>query len=233
VPGTAAPPAPAAAATVNVPAAVTVAAFIASLNVAVIFWLMGTLMAPFKGFVDATVGIVPLVKLQAKLAANAAPLGSWAPVVTVATYTVFAASKFVGVKVAVVPEYVTAPATAAPPGPVNVNVVVLIVAGAIAELKPAVTAVLRATPVAAFAGDAAITVGSAGLGACSLPHPARANNKNAPNIFPTVSVRISVSYSCSETMQDLFHSKPAIQQSFQWNQDAQDIDSKGMTVRAS
>jgi hypothetical protein len=46
-------------------------------------------------------------------------------------------------------------------------------------------------------------------------------------------VRISVSYSCSETMQDLFHSKPAIQQSFQWNQDAQDIDSKGMTVKAS
>jgi hypothetical protein len=72
-------------------------------GVAVIFWLMGTLMAPFRGFVDATVGIVPVVKLHAKLAANAAPLGFWAPVVTVAAYTVFAASKFVGVKVAVVP----------------------------------------------------------------------------------------------------------------------------------
>jgi hypothetical protein len=103
VPGTAAPPAPAAD-TANVPAAVTVVAFIASLNVAVIFWLMGTLMAPFKGFVEVTVGIVPVVKLQAKLAAKPAPLGSWAPVVTVATYTVFAASEFVGVSVAVVPE---------------------------------------------------------------------------------------------------------------------------------
>jgi hypothetical protein len=190
-------------------------------------------MAPFKGCVDATVGIVPVVKLHAKLAAKAAPLGSWAPVVTVATYTVFAESEFVGVKVAVVPEYVTAPATAAPPGPVNVNVVVLMVAGAITELKPAVTAVLRTTPVAAFAGDAAITAGSAGLGACSLPQPARANNKNAPNIFPTVSVRISVSYSRSETMQDPYQSKPAIQLRFQWNRGPQNIDFKGMTVKAS
>ena len=103
-------------------------------------------------------------------------------------------------------------------------------AGAITELKPAVTAVLRTTPVAAFAGDTAITAGSAGLGACSLPHPATANNKNAPNTFPTASVRISVSYSRSETMQDPYQSKPAIQKRFQWNQDPQNVDSKGMTV---
>jgi hypothetical protein len=71
------------------------------------------------------------------------------------------------------------------------------VAGAITELKPAVTAVLRSTAVAPFAGDVTITEGNAGLGACSRPHPAaRATNTNAANdIFPILN--LCISFSCS------------------------------------
>jgi len=63
VPGTAAPPTPATA-TVNVPGAITDAEFIASLKVAVIFWFMGTLIAPLEGFVEVTEGIVPVVNIH-------------------------------------------------------------------------------------------------------------------------------------------------------------------------
>jgi hypothetical protein len=89
------------------------------------------------------------------------------------------------------------PATPAPPGPVSVNVVALIVAGAITELNVALTVALRSTAVAPFAGTAPITVGNAGLDACSRPHPAaRAANPNASkNILPTLNLRIS--FSCS------------------------------------
>ena len=117
-------------------------------------------------------------------------------------------SEVVGVNVAVVPEYVTAPGTAFPLGPVKVKVVVLIEAEAIIELKPALTAVLRTTPVAPFTGDVVITVGSAGLGACSRPHPAAPISTNPANkSFPTVSLRIIVSYSSKKTMQDPYHSR--------------------------
>ena len=63
VPGTAAPPTPATA-TENVPGATIVAEFMAWLKIAVIFWFMGTVVAPFRGFVEITVGIVPVVKLH-------------------------------------------------------------------------------------------------------------------------------------------------------------------------
>jgi hypothetical protein len=53
-----------------------------------------------------------------------------------------------GVNVAVEPLYVTAPATAAPPGPVTVKVEVVIEAEFIAMVKVAVTVVLMTTPVA-------------------------------------------------------------------------------------
>jgi hypothetical protein len=53
-----------------------------------------------------------------------------------------------GVNVAVTPLYVTAPATATPPGPVNVKVEGVIVAEFIALLNVAVTVVLMGTPVA-------------------------------------------------------------------------------------
>src|ERR1019366_8268795 len=85
VPGTAAPPTPATA-TVNVPGAITVAEFMASLKVAVIFWLINALIGPFRGFVEITVGIVPVVKLHTYLLASASPSKSLAPVVIVAVY---------------------------------------------------------------------------------------------------------------------------------------------------
>jgi len=96
------------------------------------------------------------------------------------------------VKVAVVPEYVTAPGTTVAPGPVKVNVVVLIVAGFITELKVAVTVELRITAVAPFTGDVAITVGDSGLDACSRPQPAaRATNTNASrDSFTDLNLRI-------------------------------------------
>ena len=53
-----------------------------------------------------------------------------------------------GVKVAVVPLYETAPATATPPGPTNVKDDVVIEAELIVMLKVAVTVVLVTTPVA-------------------------------------------------------------------------------------
>jgi hypothetical protein len=52
----------------------------------------------------------------------------------------------VGVNVATSPEYVTAPATATPPGATTVKVVVVIEAGLIAMLNVAVTVVSVATP---------------------------------------------------------------------------------------
>jgi ABC-type dipeptide/oligopeptide/nickel transport system permease component len=58
-----------------------------------------------------------------------------------------------------VPAYVTAPDTAAPPGPVTINVAALIVAGLIASLKVAVSAWLVSTPVAVFAGTTAAIEG--------------------------------------------------------------------------
>ena len=102
VPGTAAPPV--ATARVNVPAAVTVPEFIASLKVAVTFWFIATLVAPFRGFVEMTDGIVPVVKVHTKLLARWFPSGSAAPVVIVPVYTVLAARAALGVNVAVVPE---------------------------------------------------------------------------------------------------------------------------------
>jgi hypothetical protein len=65
----------------------------------------------------------------------------------------------VGVNVAVKPLYVTAPDTAAPPGPVTVNVEAVSEAGLIAMLKVALIAVLIATFVAPLAAIVDITEG--------------------------------------------------------------------------
>jgi hypothetical protein len=144
---------------VNV-AALIVAGFIASLNVAETTVLTGTPTAPITGTVDVTVGDEAVVKVHTKLAASAAPVGSFAPVVIVAIYRVLVARTAVGVNVAVVPEYVIVPPTAVAPGPVNVNVAALIVAGFIASLNVAETVVLTATAVAPLTGTVEITVGN-------------------------------------------------------------------------
>jgi hypothetical protein len=84
-------------------AALIVAWFIASLNVAEIVVLMAAAVAPFAGTVETTVGGGAVVNVHTKLAASAAPVGSFAPVVIVAVNKVLLARTVVGVNVAVLP----------------------------------------------------------------------------------------------------------------------------------
>jgi hypothetical protein len=140
-------------------AALIVAGFIAALNVAETRVLTGTAVAPFAGTVETTVGGGAVVKVHAKLADKGTPARSFAPVVTVAVNKVLLARTAVGVKVAVLPAYVTAPVTGVAPGPVRVNVIAPIVAGFIASLNVAETRVFTGTTVAAFAGTVETTVG--------------------------------------------------------------------------
>ena len=88
---------------VNV-AAVIVVGFIASLNIAEIGVLTATAVAALAGIVETTVGGTAVVKVQTKLAASPAPVGSLAPVVIVAVYKVPVARRADGVNVAVLPE---------------------------------------------------------------------------------------------------------------------------------
>ena len=81
-------------------AASSVAAFIASLNVAETRVLTGTAVAPFAGTVEITVG-APVVKLHTKLAASALPNVSFAPMVIVAVKVVLGARLAEGLKVAI------------------------------------------------------------------------------------------------------------------------------------
>lgn len=55
------------------------------------------------GIVETTVGGAAVVKVHTKLAASAAPVGSFAPVVIVAVYKVLVVRTVVGVNVEVVP----------------------------------------------------------------------------------------------------------------------------------
>ena len=143
---------------VNV-AALIVAGFMASLNVAEIAVFRATAMAPLVGVVETTVGGGAVVKVHTKLAVSAVPAGSFTPVVIVAMYRVSVARTAVGVNVAVVPVYVAVPDTGVPPGPVKMNVPVVIVAESIPSLKVAEIAVFTATAVAPLAGIVEMTVG--------------------------------------------------------------------------
>ena len=87
---------------VNV-AALIVAGFIASLNVAVTNVLTATAVAPLAGTFETTAGGAAVVKVHRELAASGAPMGSFAPVVIVAVNNVLLARTTVGVKVAVEP----------------------------------------------------------------------------------------------------------------------------------
>jgi hypothetical protein len=156
VPATGVAPGPA---KVNV-AALIVAGFMASLNVAEIAVLTLTPVVPLAGTVETTVGAGAVVKVHTKLAASAAPVGSFAPVVIVAVYKVLVIRMVVGVNVAVVPAKVTVPPTGVAPGPTKVNVAELIVAGFIASLNVAEIAVLTLTPVVPLAGTVETTVGA-------------------------------------------------------------------------
>jgi len=88
---------------VNV-AEVIVAGSIARLKMAEICALTATAVAPLAGIVETTVGGTAVVKVHTKLAANAAPGGSLAPVVIVAVNKVPVARWVDGVNVAMVLE---------------------------------------------------------------------------------------------------------------------------------
>jgi hypothetical protein len=140
-----------------------VAASIGTLNVAVTKVFTATPVAPFTGTVETTVGAAAVVNVHTKLAASEAPAGSFAPVVIVAVNKVLLARSADGVNVAVLPVYVTVPATGVAPGPVTVKVVPLIVAGFMASLNVAEIVVLTATAGAPFAGIVETTVGAAAV----------------------------------------------------------------------
>ena len=88
----------------------------------------------------------------------------------VAVYIVLGDRNAVGVNVAVVPENVTVPTTAAPPAAVTKKVEELIVEEFIDWLKVAVITWATGTAVAPFAGLVESTTGT-GLTVCSRPQP--------------------------------------------------------------
>ena len=73
------------------------------LNVAEIAVLTAAAVAPLTGIVETTVGATAVVNVETKLAAKAAPVGSFAPVPIVDVYKVLVARTSVGVNLAVVP----------------------------------------------------------------------------------------------------------------------------------
>ena len=94
-------------------------------------------------------------------ATKALPNRSFAPVVTVAVYWVFATRGLVGVNVAMslAGAYVTVPVTGVAPGPVSVKVAELRVVGSIVLLNVEFTVALSWTPVAPFTGLVRVIAG--------------------------------------------------------------------------
>jgi hypothetical protein len=78
----------------------------ASLKVAEIVVLTATAAAPLTGIVDTSEGDAAVVKLHTKLANNAWPARSCAPVVIVAVNRVLLARTTVGVNMVILPEYI-------------------------------------------------------------------------------------------------------------------------------
>jgi hypothetical protein len=128
-------------------------------------------------------GIV-VVNVHIFLAPKALPNASVAPVVTVAVNVVFAIRLAEGVNVAISVDelYVTCPETFVEPGPVNVKVALLIVAGFIALLNVAVMrSVFGQTRVDASSGVTDVTVGGV-KGSVGLPVPAFLSGSPQPDI---------------------------------------------------
>jgi hypothetical protein len=156
VPGTGVAPGPV---TVNA-AAGKGTQLIGSLKVALMTWPAGTPVAVFTGIVETTTGGgVIVVNVHTELAASGMPEALVAPVVIVAVYWVLYARLADGMNVATTPVYVTVPATAVPPGPVNVKVDALIVVGFIGSLNVALNVWPMATFVAPFTGSVDTTAG--------------------------------------------------------------------------
>ena len=117
---------------------------------------------------------VVVVNVHVLLAAKGLPNVSFAPVETRTVNAVVAARLAEGVKVATLVDelYVTCPETFVAPGPVTVNVALVIVAGFMALLNVAVIrTVLGQTRVDVSSGVTEVTVGG-GKGSVWLPVPA-------------------------------------------------------------
>jgi hypothetical protein len=186
VPATAAPPE--VVATVKL-AVLNVAFVIVSEKVADTGEFSATPVAAFAGEVADTVGGVisrtaAVVNVELKLAASALPAASFAAVVMVAVYCVIASRGAEGVNVAVLPLTFTVPGTAAPPEEVTVKLAVLNVAFFIPSEKVADTGEFSATPVAAFAGEMADTVGGVVSSAAAV---ANVHPKLAASALPAAS----------------------------------------------
>ena len=138
---------------------------IASLKVAVILLLMATPELSVAGLVELTWGglvsaAAPVVKLQERSAARAAPCVDFAPVVRVAVKTLPAARGLEGAKVALMPSALVATT----PGICVVpcfSVKVAALRGSIAMSKAAESVALSGTLVAPSTGDVERSVGEA------------------------------------------------------------------------
>src|SRR5688572_28192468 len=135
--------------------------FTGSLKVTISTMFLGTPDALAPGTVAVTTGPASAV-VNDHVSAWARPLPprSVTPVVSRAVYVVPKARAALGVNVAVVPEVVTLPATAAPPAGVRVKVDVVSEVAATASENVAVTVVFLATLLAPAAGVVAVTVGA-------------------------------------------------------------------------
>jgi hypothetical protein len=164
-----------------------------------------------------------VVNVHTKLAANALPNWSCAPVVIVAVKVVLGVRLAAGgVKVAImsVGSRETVPVTL-PLGPLKVNVVVLIVAGFIALLNVAVTiAMLGQTTELPFAGVTVVTVGGV-KGAPGFPvptslsgslHPAITTANRNVGIKTLLTFNLRISFSSSPSYEAFYaaHSGPEI-----------------------
>jgi hypothetical protein len=186
--------------------AVNVVESIPSLNVAVIFPLIGTAAAVFAGTVELTVGAVASAmrqdsKLHEKLLASGLPEVSWADVVIVAVYMASGARLLLGLKRAMlfVASQTTVPVTGFMP--VTRNVAVLIVKGFIALVKAAVIFLLIGSQSNKLGGFVELTLGATTIAgefcaleeACSRPHPARNMKKPSSNAIPRLRDHILLS----------------------------------------
>jgi hypothetical protein len=141
----------------------TVSGFKDLLKVALNALEIPTLVAPFAGTVEVTVGGVvsgaaPVVKLQTYGNAREFPARSMIPVESVAVKTEFAANALEGVNVAVTPEYPTAPVTAVVPC-LRVNVPEFTVKAFNTSLNVALKPLEIAILIAPLAGTVEITAG--------------------------------------------------------------------------
>lgn len=146
-------------------AACSVEVVIASEKVTETEEFVATPVAAFAGAVAETVGGVesaeaPVVKLQAKSDASALPDESWATVLMVAVYCVFAARLEDGTNIATLPLTEMTPAIAGPPAVgCNVRLADVSVETAIASENVTVINEFNATSVSAFDGEVSRIVG--------------------------------------------------------------------------